>query len=142
MALAFTEIPDSQDVMGKTRVKFYDVTLETSYVGGGTTITPANVGLRTIFGARIIGGNTTAKSLQYYLDTTTTPGSVKLLCLFPTGGATTSPTALADPKSTTGASTASAVNATTPDITPGQGKEVAATADLHAGVVRIEFIGN
>lgn len=141
MALALVEVPETQDVWGKTRRKVFDVTLETSYVAGGTFITPAQVGLRTIHGARIIGGNPAAKVLQYHLDVVTNPGQVGLMCLFPTGSTLAAPTALGDPILNAGGTAVTASAATGP-FQAGQAKEVGATAALNALKVRIEFVGN
>jgi hypothetical protein len=143
MALVFTKVPDGSDVWGKTRTELFDVTLDTSYPTGGTTITPANVGMRTIHSAECVGGNAASKVLMYAFDTTTTPGSAKLLCLFPSGGGAAAPTTVVDPALTGGAVavTSAAANGAA-DLTPGQGKEVGNTANLSALVVRIRFYGN
>jgi hypothetical protein len=64
---------------------------------------------------------------------------LKLLVSLPTGGATACPTTLAAPLSTTGTSTASAVNATTPAITPGPGKACVVNTDFSGATVKFFF---
>ena len=139
----FTAVPDAQDVYGRTRRTVYDVTLETTYSAGGLLIGPGAVGLRTIQGARVIGGNAAGKVLLHQVDTTTTPGSVKLISMYPTGGGAASPAALGDPAITAGAvaMTSNAANGAA-DVTPGQAKEVAANTNLSTITVRVEFFGN
>ena len=138
MALTLAKVDGSEDVWGKHRRVVYDVTLDSSYPAGGEAITAAEVGLRVIEGARFIGFNAAASLMLLAWD----PTNGKVIVNYPTGGATAAPAALADPISTTGASTASAVDATQPNITPGRGKEVLATTDLSTLVTRMEFIGD
>jgi hypothetical protein len=121
-------------IHGNMRVAFRDVTFSNSYATGGESITPAQVGVNKIFQVLPDQG---VSGLLFNYDYVNS----KLKATYPTGGATASPAALAAPQVTTGASTASAVNATTPALTPGQGKEVAAATDLSSVVVRTRFIG-
>lgn len=110
---------------GHRREALVDIACDTSYVTGGYSITPS---LIAGFNARIdavepVTGN---GGLIAEWDTTNN----KLKVLYPTGGGAAAPAALAAPIVTSGASTASAVSATTPTLTPGIGKEVLNTTNL------------
>lgn len=119
---------------GNRRRAFGTFTFSNSYTTGGESLTPAMVGLGIIDSLDInqgIGG------LIFRWD----KANQKVLAFYPTGGATASPGAIADPKVTSGASSATAVNATTPDITPGRAKEVAAATNLSAITFDFEACG-
>jgi len=148
MAATLTQVKSGEDVWGKHYVKVFDATLDTSYPNStGYVINAQDVGLRVITGVKVLGGNKVAGALIAWPDLLGTLAggaevtSVALRMFMPTGGAGANPTSLAAPGVTTGASTASAVDATTPTITPGIGKEVANTTDLHTAVVRLLFFG-
>lgn len=122
-------------VFGDRRYVTADVTFSTSYAAGGDTGLLALLGLKTTDWLKAENKS----GLQFEWD----EANGLLLAIFPSGGDTTSPTALDDPIVTAGSDTASAVEGTTPLITPGVGKEVAATADLSAlvGAVRVAAVG-
>jgi len=146
MALTFTRIADGEDVWGRTKVKYLDITLDSSYpASAGYVINAQDVGLKYIRGAQVVGGNQASGTLLYAFDNGTTAGVLKtstiLRCYQPTGGGGTNPTTLAAPIVSSGVATASAVDATTPTIVPGIGKEVANTASLTAYIVRVRFEG-
>ena len=148
MAANITQVKSGEDVWGKHYVRVFDVTLDTSYPNStGYVINAGDVGLRVITGVTVIGGNKAAGTLIAWPDLLGAGAggaeveSVALRLFQPTGGGGANPTTLAAPKVTTGASTASAVDATTPTITPGIGKEVANTADVSAYVYRLQFVG-
>jgi hypothetical protein len=113
-----------------------DVTLDNSYTTGGYALTAAQVGLNEIFSVlpavAVASGN--------FLQTAWNPATGKLQIFYPTGG-TTAPAAVAQPIVKSGGSTASAVDATTPHITPGAGIEVANATDLSAFTVRMVAFG-
>lgn len=134
-------VPDSTDVYGRTRRVVFDITLETTYTAGGLVIAPGAVGLRQIQGGRVIGGNAAAGGLVHHIDTASTPGSAKLLALYPTGSTLAAPAALADPILNAGGTAVTASAATGP-FAAGRGKEVAANTNLSTIVVRVEFFGN
>lgn len=148
MAATITQVKSGEDVWGKHYVKVFDVTLDTSYPNStGYVIKAQDVGLRVITGVKVIGGNKAAGALLAWPDLLGTDAgggeytSVALRAFQPTGGGGTNPTTLQAPKVSSGASTASAVDATTPTIVPGIGKEVANTTDLSAYVYRLMFVG-
>jgi hypothetical protein len=151
MALSIKRIADGEDVWGKFRVVYKDIVLDNSYPAGGYTINASDVGLKTLYEGVEVGGNAASGGVLVLIDqssglgTTSMDGvaltSLKLRVFFPTGGATAAPNTLANAKVTSGASTASAVNATTPDITPGIAVEVATGANLSTVTVRVRFVG-
>lgn len=113
-------------------IKKFSVLLDNSYPSGGYLPTLANLGLTQTIDTVIFGmAVATAFALLVQWDDAT--GKIRVF--YPTGGATTAPSTVAAPLSTTGGSTASAVNATTPAITPGAAKEVPTGADLSAYTV-------
>lgn len=146
MSLTFKKIPDGEDLWGRTRVTWFDITLDNSYPNSaGYVINAQDVGLKYIRSAKAVGGNKAAGALLFHFDHGATAGvlanSVILRAFQPTGGGGTNPTTLAAPVVSSGASTASAVDATTPTIVPGIGKEVADTGDLSAYIIRVRFEG-
>ena len=114
-----------------------DVVLDNSYTTGGYAITPAQLGFNQSIFAMV---STAALASSNFLEAAWNPVTGKLMVFYPTGG-TTAPAAVAQPIVKSGASTASAVDATTPHITPGAGIEVANGTDLSAFTVRIVAIG-
>lgn len=130
------------DSLGSQRALYADVTLSSSYPANGEPVTLAQLGFSV--GVRLclvqqVAGYVVEPVIQ-------TNGSVKLKVMLPSGGAGT-PAAGAAPVATglaaTGASTASAVDATRPTVAilPGVSTEMTATRDLSAKVVRCLFIG-
>lgn len=138
MALTFTKVAGTERNLGNMRTVQYDIAFDDSYPTGGESVAAASVGLRKIEGAFCIGGAAAAGALLWFFDVVNS----KIVALQPTGGGGTNPTTLAAPIVSSGESTASAVDATTPTIVPGIGKEVADTADLSAYTkVRFIFFG-
>lgn len=90
--------------------KLFSVLLDNSYPAGGYPVTPANVGLVSYVDMLVMGP---ALATAFLLITAYDPTTGKIRVFYPTGGATAAPATVAAPLSTTGASTASAVNATT-----------------------------
>lgn len=138
MAITQTIVPNSEDVLGgKLRTISVDVTGDAAgYLSGGYLITKRGP-LSTITGGMVVSSNAAGARLLAHFNVATK----KLIVLYPTGGATAAPAALADPISTTGASTASAVDATTPNITPGRGKEVLNATNLTTCTWRVMLFG-
>jgi hypothetical protein len=139
MALTFTAVPDGENVEGKFRTRMFDVALDNSYVTGGYAITGSErraAPRRQGFRGRHQGhaGQLWRRGPQLRPDQRQADG------LLPNWRSTASPAALAAPKSTSGGATASAVDATTPNITPGQGKEVANATDLSTITLRMKFV--
>jgi hypothetical protein len=132
-----TVTPNSEDVLGgKIKTICVDIVGGTTYGAGGFLLKKAG-GMKTVLGATVIGCNAAAARMNLsYINATG-----KCLVTYPTGGATASPAALADPISTAGAQTASAVDAVQPNITPGRGKEVAVNTDLTSCQWRLMLIG-
>lgn len=146
MALTFTKVPEGYDVWGKTRIIYRDITFDNAYpLSAGYTINAADVGLKYFFGAVVVGSNKAAGGLKFNFDNSATAGQLKTSLVarvyFPTGGGGATPTTLIAPKVTTGASTASAVDATTPTITAGIAKEVGDGTDLSTIIIRVRFEG-
>ena len=137
-APVFTTVPLSEDVLGShVRAVQIDVTGgSNTYLAGGIKL-PLRGGAKTYTGGVVISSNAAAARLKADFNAATG----KLIVSYPTGGATASPAALADPISTSGAATASAVDATTPNITPGRGKEVSNSTDLSSCTWRILLLG-
>ncbi len=110
MAITITRVPDGDDVWGRTKVCWKDITLDASYPAtNGYVINASDVGLKSILGAKVVGGNQTAGKLSFVFDFNATAGdlttAVRLRAFFPTGGAGTSPTTLAAPIPSGGAIT-------------------------------------
>ncbi len=133
-----TVVPNSEDVLG-SRIKTVSIDVKggtNTYLAGGILIKKAG-GIKVYLGGIIISENAAAAVLTGGFNAATG----KLIVAYPTGGATASPAALGDPISTSGASTASAVDATQPNITPGRGKEVLNSTDLSSCTWRLMMIG-
>lgn len=123
---------DGRYVQGSRFVRKGTINLGSSYNTGGMAVTAANFEFPGTIAELDLGPT---GGLIFEWDKTN--GKVK--AYYPTGGATASPAATGDPKVSTGASTASAVNATSPALTPGLGKEVAASTDLSASTFTTRF---
>jgi hypothetical protein len=139
MALTFTKAADGENVPGNLRTVRGDLAFDNSYPTGGEALTAAMFGLGKLVTVNIIGvKGTIANSggLNFRWD----PVNSKIMAFYPTGGAAT-PATLIAPKSATGASTASAVDATTPTIVAGLGLEVGNTTDLSTVTLTVEAVG-
>lgn len=139
MAIIITRVPDSEDVWGRTKVTFKDITLDTSYPATtGYVINASDVGLKYLLGGVVVGGNQASGKLLFILDFNAGAGelttAVRLRAFFPTGGAGTAPTTLANPTITAGGTGQA-------PIIPGVAKEVADTADLSTIILRVSFRG-
>jgi hypothetical protein len=55
MAITLNAVAGGEEVSGKVRGRYYDVTLDTSYPTGGYSIDPKSVGLLVIYGVEIVG---------------------------------------------------------------------------------------
>ncbi len=99
MALSYSRVPDAYDVFGRTQSYIVDVTLDDNYPTAGYVIYASDVGLKSLYGAQIIGGNAAAGAMKFSIVTPTgnLATTVNLKAYFPTGGATAAPTTLADP---------------------------------------------
>jgi hypothetical protein len=91
MALGTITRVGNPTVFGDKKVGFLDVTLPTSYTTGGDTLAVADCGLAlSIHLVLVSQRNGVIVEPQYQTD-----GSVKLKCVYPTGGATAPATATA-----------------------------------------------
>lgn len=117
--------------MGSKKAALVDVTGDASYPAGGYAPDPVLFGMSKVQGAYVIGGNAAAGTVILHWDTVNS----KLMIVYPTGGATASPAALAAPALTAGGAVDN--NA----ITPGQGKQIAASTDVTSLTWRVVFIG-
>ena len=115
-----------QSVVGDLRFASGTFDFDSSYPTGGEAFAPSSIGMTTI--ELILFSPTSGLIFEY--DYTNS----KVKAFFPTGGAGTPASGLAVPSglAASGASTASAVDATRPTVAvlPGVGKEVASTQDL------------
>lgn len=123
---------------GALRVSTIEVDYDSSYATGGEALVAADFGLQRL--DLVLASPKQGFMFEY--DYT----NAKLKAFFPTGGAGTPAAALAVPAglAATGASTASAVDATRPTVAilPGVGAEVASTQNLSTLVgVRVLAIG-
>jgi hypothetical protein len=132
-----------EDVEGSHRVAVYDVTLDTNYPTGGTSITSASVGL-AITDVEIGSGNAGAAVVIPQWDNV----NKKLQCFYPTGGA--APATATAPVAGTSAIPAGATPVTSTSAQPtlaaatltgGIGVEVANATNLSAFKFRIKFVG-
>jgi hypothetical protein len=55
MAITKTRLKDGYNIEGKFASQIVDITLDSSYPTGGESILPSEVGLKAIYGARILG---------------------------------------------------------------------------------------
>jgi hypothetical protein len=112
----------TQTVVGDLAYVSGSLAYDSSYPTGGESFAPTDVGLSSF--DLVLCSPTKGVIFEYdYANS-------KLKAVFPTGGGGTPASALAVPKVSSGSSSASAVDATTPTITPGVGKEVASTQNL------------
>lgn len=142
---------DSFDVWGKHTHVQADFTFDASYPAGGEALVAGEFMMKTIKGVQVVGKNAAAGRMMFSFDNV----NKKLMCFYPTGGATASPGSLADPvpstpvlthvtDSTPVLSTAAQMPshaATAGTQAPGRGKEVLATTDLSTLTVRLMVIG-
>lgn len=128
------KLPSGQvDVIGGyTYLQVADVQFDSSYPTGGEPLSAGDLGFPP--GTKVVQLTAIANAgLLFEYDYVNS----KLKAFYPTGGATAAPTGVSTaPQVSSGASTASAVSATTPALTPGVGKEVGNTADLSTITVR------
>lgn len=138
MALTFTLVKGSEWIAGRVRGAYYEGTFTGTYPTGGETIIPKDMGLLSVLGMQVVGGNAASGALLYQFDT----ANSKLLVLYPSGGGAASPAALADPAITSGAVavTSAAANGAA-DLTPGRGKEVANASVLTTISIRCRVEG-
>tara|TARA_B100000949_G_scaffold81226_1_gene72617 strand:- start:11043 stop:11459 length:417 start_codon:yes stop_codon:yes gene_type:complete len=137
MSLTLTKTPAGDDVWGRHRVWVGDVKFDSSYPAGGEAVAAGDFTMGSLMGVQVLGGNAAAAAYMMHFDS----ANSKLMLTYPTGGATTAPAAVADPIVTTGSATASVVDATTPNITPGRGKELRAATDASTITFRILAVG-
>lgn len=109
-----------------------EVVMPASYGAGGLAILASELGQAKILGAKILGVNTAGIGANWVWNQQTG----KMMCILPTGGADTSPSTLAAPAI---ADSGSGGDSDTFAITPGIGKEIAATADLSGVTLTVEF---
>lgn len=142
---------DSFDVWGKHTHVQADFTFDSSYPAGGEALAAGDFMMKTIKGVQVVGQNAAAGRMMFSYDNT----NKKLMCFYPTGGASASPGSLADPVPSTpvlahasGGVTVTSSAATMPDHAatagtqaPGRGKEVLDTTDLSTLTVRLMVIG-
>ena len=128
---------DTFDVWGKHTHVTVDFTFDASYPAGGEALAARDFMMTTIKEVMVVGGNAAAGRLLFHYDTT----NKKLMCLYPTGGVTASPAALADPFAVASAVGADTITIDPIAITPGRGKEVVDTTDLSTITVRLQVIG-
>ena len=115
----------SEDTFGRHRVRFVDVTFDTSYDAGGESLTPGSVALAEIVGATILGNNS---GFLVAFDAT-----ARKLKVFNTLAAHThveNTAAAYTQNAVTGAATAAAAG------------EVAAATDLSSVTVRLLVLGS
>lgn len=140
MAATIVLDKDTLDSWGKARVAIATITGDAAgylTASGGIALDAGAFGMKVLRGLYVIGANPVAARLMAAFD----PAAVGLRVFYPTGGATAAPAALADPISTTGAATASAVDATQPNITPGRGKEVLDATNLTTATWTVLAVG-
>ena len=109
------------------RQNLVDIAGPSSYATGGDPVKVS--GFSNVFGMIHCGGNPAAAGVIAHFDDV----NQKLIYYYPTGGGNSSPGSLADPAATvpTGATAVTSTSAQpTLPITPGRGKEVAASTDL------------
>ena len=69
MALTFTEVKRiNYKYSGGFRQALYDITFDASYATGGWSVTPANVGMTTIYGLIALGPHVAAAGAQFGWD--------------------------------------------------------------------------
>lgn len=129
--MALTISITNYELTGKSKRVTGTIDFDSSYPTGGESLTPAQLRMSVVksFATETTGG------LIFKYD----KANKKILAYQPTGGGGTNPTTLQAPKVSSGASSASAVDATTPTIVPGIAKECANTADL-SGITGVPFV--
>lgn len=133
--MALTVTPVKFTVFGDCFVCFADVTFDSSYATGGESLVSTDFGFSNALTPRLVV-TTPASGLMFEYDYT----NQKLKAHYPTGGGATAPTTPAAPKVSTGAASATAVDATSPTLTPGTSKEVGNTANLSTVTTRVMAI--
>lgn len=134
MSTVFTVSLKSKQPAGDGYQAAFQLTGPTSYTTNGIVLNAATLYPQS--GCRLIKHviiQSVSGNLLAFWDVTN--GKIKLS--YPTGGAHAPAAVTTAPKVTSGASTASAVDATDPTITGGPGLEVASTTDVSSIVLRI-----
>ena len=134
MSTTFTPTIVNRTVPGASYMISASLLGPTSYTTGGIVVNAALFNLN-ILDHVLIQGVTGARLTADWDDV-----NKKIILSYPTGGSTT-PAALASPKVNTGASTASAVDATTPNVVAGVGNEVAAATNVSTVTVKVIVFG-
>ncbi len=143
--MALTSTVQLDQVPGAYRTVVASVTGDSSYPAGGYLLTPALFGLNSfaqqrgnIFFPVVLSGDMVSAQVKCDVDAT---GHLRVF--YPSGGGAASPAALSAPAITSGSTavTSAAANGTA-DLTPGQGKEVAAGTNLSTLVVLLEAYGS
>lgn len=122
-----------QSVFGDMRVVFADVTFDASYVTGGLSLVPKDLGISDALSVRFADVASNSGLLFEYDHT-----NQKLKAMYPTGGAT-APAALAAPTAAAGATAVTSSAATAP-LVAGQGREVANATNLSAVTCRAMIV--
>ena len=135
MALTLTRLSGPAS-LGNIRKVHYRITFDSSYPAGGESLTAGDVGLSEIHKVDIDPYDAASGRLIYGYDY----ANSKIQVFYPSGGAGTAPTTIADPVIPSG-STAVTSTAAQPDLTPGRGKEVGSTANLAAVIVHVGVWG-
>lgn len=65
MAISIQKVPDGEDVWGKLRVRFVDVTLDTSYPAAGYLVNASDLGMKMVYSVDIAGQDTVSEQWIY-----------------------------------------------------------------------------
>lgn len=79
MAITIKPVPDGEDVWGRTRVRFVDITLDTSYPNTGGTIgyliNASDLGFKYLYAVELASQGTASLAWTYFFDTNAAMGS-------------------------------------------------------------------
>jgi hypothetical protein len=80
MAFANTRVKDGDDIWGRERIVFRDITISGTYTAGGYTIDARDVGLRFYKGVEVSGGDVSQLTYFPFIDFGTSPLDVQTTC--------------------------------------------------------------
>lgn len=73
MAFTYTRIPDADDIWGRNRIRYVDVTITGTYTTGGYTINATDVGLKFFRGVDVEGGDVSLGTYNPVVNLGTSP---------------------------------------------------------------------
>lgn len=79
MAISTQKVPDGEDVWGRMRVRFVDITLDSAYPNpAGYVVNASDLGMKMVYSVDLAGQNTAAESYLYTFNMNSFVGSATI----------------------------------------------------------------